>query len=230
MVRIGIKGLTESQYRGRNASTGWHQCAERPSEQRKRNERGLATSRERYWFGDQAASTCNRILAYSKKGNHFLVDYRAQLREEDLRLYFVQIEAPGSFRPKTENRPRPYMSGVSPNPNPPQTSVLGGFSLRKRSELRQSKVRPSGNLESSGRCRCRSGRRTWAALPRGGAGRGSRQVVLLPGLKSLRVLLGRVAAPFSCASFRRFESHLRRRTCLPPVTPGSIFRGRRHER
>ena len=56
----------------------------------------------------------------------------------------------------------------APTPTPPTNFGFGGFSLRKRSELRQSTVRPAGNLESSGPCRCRSDRRTWAALPRGG--------------------------------------------------------------
>lgn len=57
MVRVGIKGLTESQYQGRNASTGWHQCAERPSKQRSETSEVWRPQGSGYWFGDQAALT-----------------------------------------------------------------------------------------------------------------------------------------------------------------------------
>lgn len=57
MVRIGNKGLTESQYQGRNASTGWHQCAERPSKQSSETSGVWRPQGSGYWFGDQAALT-----------------------------------------------------------------------------------------------------------------------------------------------------------------------------
>ena len=57
MDRVSIKGLTESQYQGSNASIGWHHCAERPSKQRSETSEVRRPHGSSYWFGDQAALT-----------------------------------------------------------------------------------------------------------------------------------------------------------------------------